>query len=57
MNEAVKARRLLLAEREVEKLRQDLSVGWLTLIDNEKEKRKSERWKETLDFGGTSNNE
>lgn len=57
MNEAVKARRLLLAEREVEKLRQDLSAGWLTLIDNEKEKRRSERWNGTLDFGGTLNNE
>lgn len=51
MNEAVKARRLLLAEREVEKLRQDLSVGWLTLIDNEKEKRRSENWKATAHTG------
>lgn len=57
MNEAVKARRLLLAEREVEKLRQDLSAGWLTLIDNEKEKRRSERWNGTPDFGGILNNE
>jgi len=51
MNEAVKARRLLLAEREVENLRQDLSVGWLTLIDNEKEKRRSENWKATVRTG------